>query len=222
MYIKRIDKYKEWKTLPEKDKAKLLEGLRISDLRKSAGLSDFTKPFMADRKRTKGAGSTSAKLIDCVIDQKEGWVTFQFLCEPTYSEEEPLWKETDPQKQFKLIKTKTYEQDIRILGFMEWVDAFEGSELTKKDLKDILNVSDIQVWCYCPMQWWQGVSYYLTQEFDGSIYRNDIKPERWHIPHNSGDGLICKHLDLIIQSIDFWLNPMISMLNKKLKSRNLI
>lgn len=222
MYKNRSDKYIDWLFLKKEDKHKFVEGLKLSDLTKHSGISNFTKPFMIDRRKIKGTGNRSAKLIDCVLNEKENWVMFQFLSEPTYNEEEPIWKETDPKKRFQLIKTKTYEQDIKILGIFDWLKAFEGSELTIKDLKDILKISEIQVWCYCPMQWWQGVSYYLTQEFDGSVYPNNIKPERWNVPHNNGDGLICKHLDLIFSSISFFINPMTSMLNKKLKDRNLI
>ena len=44
---------KKWLTI------RLDEDLQLADLKNYAGLSDFTKPFMLDRKKLKGVKNTS-------------------------------------------------------------------------------------------------------------------------------------------------------------------
>lgn len=224
MYKNRSEKFTEYYILSDEDKIKFNEGLRLSDLAKHSGISNFTKPFMIDRRKIKGGGNTSEKLIDCIINQKEDWAMFQFLTEPTYDYEEPKWKEVSPEQRFNLKKTKTYEQDIKILGVFEWLTAFKGSELTRKDLKDILKVNDCQFFCYCPMFHWTSPNFNLSSEFNASVFPTNIAPKHWNKPEYHGDGnaLVCKHLDLLLSSMPFFLNPMVSMLNKKLKDRNLL
>jgi hypothetical protein len=186
---------------------------------KNQGLSDFTKKYRKERSKLKGGGSKSAKLIQMKVNKTNNYVTFYFLSEPTYTF---TTKSTQPNS-MKLVKDNLYTQQIRINNLIPQIkelSSFKNNKIIdKQELKNLLINSGLKIWCDCPSQWWQGLSYNLTQQFDGSIYPNNIKPEKWIKKHGS-QGLICKHLDLIMTSISFWLNPMASMLNKYLKKYN--
>lgn len=220
--MKRYEEIKKWIVLEE--------DLTLSDLKKHAGISDFTKPFMKDRRNLKGIGSKSASLIDCIVNKQDNYVKFDFRSSPTYPTQDH--KKTIPKQDFKLVKTPVYIQELMIVGFFDWLEAWDGDELTKKDMKDILSLNKLKVFCNCPMYHWQSPNYYMSQEFDGSIYPTNIAPTNiknsngtiigWKARHNSGEALVCKHIDLIISSIDFFLNNMVSMLERKLKDRNYI
>lgn len=199
---------------------KLSEGISLSDLTKHAGISDFTKPFMQDRKKLKGAGNVSSEFIDCIVNKQENYVRFEFRSAPTYPNEKH--KKTVPGSNFALTKTPIYIQEIKILKFFDWLSVFEGEEITTKEIKEIFDVSEIQVFCNCPMFHWQSPNYYLSTEFDGSIYPTSIAAPVWGPLHNDGDGLVCKHLDLVLNSIKFWYSPMASKLQGKLYRRGYI
>lgn len=192
------------------------EELRLTDLTKHAGISDFTNYWKNERQKIKGAGNKSEKLIKLGINKKFGWITFYFLAEPTYT----FKTKATNLPSSKLHVDNLYTQKIRILNFFDWAKTYPNivstKQLTTQELKEILWNANIQVSCDCPAFWWQGVSYNLTI-LDGSIYPNNIKPKRWNKIHGE-NGLVCKHLTLLLQSIRFWLSPMSSMLNKYLKN----
>jgi hypothetical protein len=210
---KPLFEHKNWVTVQ-----KLEEELRLTDLMKHAGISNFTEPFMKDRRKIKGAGNKSASLLDCVINKQDDYIKFEFRSAPTYPKEAPHKKTVQPD--FSLKKTPIYVQEVMIMGFFKWLEAFEGEEITTSDIKEIFEVSDIKVFCNCPSQHWQGFNYQLSSNFDGSIYPTTIPDPVWGPKHNNGDGLVCKHLDLIFASMSFFRSPMASMLQKKLKERN--
>jgi len=196
------------------------ESLKLSDFKAHSGVSDFTKPFMKDRQKIKGAGNKSAKLSSVKVNKKKDYVTFIFKSKPTYNNTTEV---VDPNT-MSFKPGKVYTQQIRLLDFFalaETKPGFKIDELSFAEVKEILQVADIQVWCSCGSFTYQGLSYYLTQ-LDGAIHINNIKPERWNTFHDVGNstGFICKHLSLLINSIDFWINPMTSMINRVLKNEN--
>lgn len=192
------------------------ENLKLLDLSKHAGISSFTKPFM--KYRQKKFKQKSSILLKMKIDRKKDFVLFTFVSTPTHDKEKHFI--THP-KSMKLKPSDEYDQQIKILDFFKLIKTHPDIKRLKKfsidDIKEVLKLANIQVWCDCPSNWYQGFSYYLTQEFNASIHRNDIQPKVWNKKHNDGDGLICKHLDLIFSNIKFFINPMASMILKYIK-----
>lgn len=214
---------------------KVLSELTLYDLKDKSNISSFTQKWVKDRNRTTGVGNKSIKLVDMFLDEAENSITFQFLAEATelngkkpnkslgdYGEYEGEKEEVSPTT-FKIEKNpgKVYELQIKILKFFDWLKVFEGEEITSKELKDILKVSDVQVFSTSPSFNYQGFNYWLTQ-LDGSIYPQNIKPEVWNKIHGDGVAFLDKHLYSLLRSIDFFIPQMAQKLNSKLKSRNLI
>ena len=215
-----------------------LKEITLSDLANEDVISDFTKVWRQDKNRVKGAENRTAKLIDCVIDQANNYITFQFLTEATelsgknpnpkidspYKLYKEPKKELDPEtKKLKSNNSKTYEIQIRILNFFDWLDVFEGTEITVNNLKEILEVSDVQVSSTSPSFLFQGNAYWLHQ-IDSSIVPEDRAPKRWNASHLHGNNgsFLSKDLYGVIRQISFFRNQMASMLTKKLKERGLI
>jgi len=206
--------FKEWVTI--KLKEYLEEGLRLSDFKSHAGSSNFTKKWANDRKRLKGAGNRSAKLVKLTINKKTGDVTFFFASEPTYKDKA---KVTVKPSMGMTKSSDVYIQLIRVTDFFKWAKTTpnykSSKQLSKEELKDIMESADIKVHCDDPSFWWQGDAWVVTQ-FDAAIIPCDIPPKHWRKYHND-DNFVCKHLDLLLTSIDFFLPQMTAMLNRYLK-----
>jgi len=228
------EKEKEWQSIyiPKNT----LNEITLYDLADKSSMSDFTQKWKKDHTRLAGGGSSSIKLVDCVIDEAEGSVTFQFLSEATeLGNKKPSKKidspyrfyrgdkyEVEPENNFNLKRNtgKLYELQIKILDALEWIKAFEGEKIGKKEMKEILEVSDVQVFSTSPSFQFQGINFFAS-ELDASIYPETRKPQRWDKYHGE-DYFLDKHLGTLFLSIKFFINQMASKLDSKLKKRNLI
>lgn len=192
------------------------EELRLSDLRKHAGTSAFTDKWRKQRQKIKKDGAKSVKVKTMRVNRKKDYITFIFTSKPTYTTKAKAVNVNS----FEINKSVTeYTQQIRILDFFKWADTKPGykeKEMTKKEIKEILEVANIEIFCNCPSFHWQGMNY-VTSLFDGSIYPTKIPPKRWDAYH-SDDNFTCKHLDILIsQALNIYLLNMTSMINKYLK-----
>jgi len=213
-----------------------LKEISLYDLADAGNASDFTQTWRKDRNRVMGAENITAKLVDCVINEAEGSVTFQFLTSATelgakapndnigssyrfYSTDK---MEVDPSSlSLNRNRAKVYEIQVKILGALEWIEAFEGESIGQKEMKEILEVSDVQVFSTSPSFQFQGFNYWLTQ-LDASMYPESRRPQRWDAFHGDGEAFLDKHLYGLMRQIKFFINQMAAMLSKKLKSRGLI
>ena len=194
----------------------LEENLRISDLKKHAGISNFTKPFMKDRQKIKGTGNKSVKLIKMKVNRRKDYITFVFKSTPTYTS-------TAIAVNFPNVETtkkvKSYTQEIRILDFFKLAETkpgYQEKEMIWKEIKEILNVSDVKLSCNCMSFQLQGFNAILTM-FDAAIYPELRMPKRWNQYHKD-DSFVCKHLSILITSgLNIYVNNMTSMINKYLK-----
>ncbi len=205
----------KWVTIRLEDV--LEEELRLSDFQKHAGLSDFTTYWKDERQKIKGAGNKSARLVKLKVNTKKDYVTFVFYSSPTYT---PTAKVVSPKSNMELKKESPwYVQEIRILDFFKWARTTPGyksaKQLTTRELKDIFEAANIQVFCNDPSFHWQSFNWVLSQ-FQASIHPTDIAPTYWNKIHQD-NGYICKHLSMIFAGIGFWISPMASMLNRYLK-----
>lgn len=215
----------------------ILEFVSLYDLADKGNVSGFTMTWRKDRSRVMGQENTVAKLVDCFISEGDKSVTFAFLTEATeLGSKEPneninsnyRFYDTDKMEvnpdnfNLKRNRSKTYEIQIKILDFFDWLDVFEGEEVGPKQMKEILEVSNVQVFSTSPSFHWQGMNYNMSQ-LDASIYPTSISNDVWGPRHGDKSGyFLDKHLYGLLRQIKFWINPMASMLNKKLKSRGLI
>lgn len=214
-----------------------LDEFTVYDLADSGNISNFTSTWRKDRNRVMGGGaSKNTKLIDCIVDEGDGSVTFQFLTEatelgtaqPSKTIDSPYRfyqgdkQEVDPNNlRLKRNTGKVYELQIKVLNALEWIKAFEGEKLSKKEMKQILEASDVQIFSTSPSFQMQGFNYWNSQ-LDTSIHPENRKPQRWDKYHGDGQAFLDKHLYSLFTGISFFLNQMAQMLQKKLRQRGLL
>jgi len=221
----------------------IFESLQLSDLTKHQGTSDVTKYYRKERNGQTDTGidrfgnvktnkkgeikalsqkeSSVAKLHNVQLNRVENYARFSWLTPATAKYPANYnYKKTDKNSNFALEKnnTKEYELVIQIKDFFDWLETIpkEKGKITSKDIKEILEVSDIALYSESPSFHWQGFNYWLTQ-MDASIYPTNIAPKQWDKIHGDGEAFIDKHLDGLIAGIGFWYNPMASMLTAELK-----
>jgi hypothetical protein len=208
----RYEPLKKWITL------NLDEGLRLSDLSRGAGMSDFTKHFKRERNKIMGVESKIAELILAEYNREEDWVLFQFITPATRKYKKGYkYKALNPKTlNLALLPSDTYTMEIKILDFFKWLDT-APRRVTAKEIEGVLKIADVQVFCDCASTQFQGMNY-NTSMFDASIYPTNIPPKHWDKYHNS-DQLICKHLGALLQSMGRQIDLMTAMLAPELKKK---
>lgn len=209
----------------------LQEFVTLADLKDTDAMSSFTKNTRQQRNRAVKPENITAKLVDCQVDTVEDHVTFIFKTTATVPiyPDEYQFRKSDPERDHVLVRNtgKEYDLYIRILGFLEWLKGTrpddDTSDITQPEVKEALNVANIQIYSTSPSFHWQGVNFWLSQ-LDGSIYPTDIAPQRWNASHLHGsDGaFVDKHIGGLLRQYQFFLGPMASMLTKKLRDREII
>jgi len=183
------------------------EELRFSDLKKSAGMSDLTKDFRKERNKVMKPENITAKFIDTKIQGKD--VMFEFLTEVTEKYPDGYkWGEVEPDSNFDIKKpnsSKTYEMNLLVLDFFEWLDT-TPDKITNKDIEDVLEVANVKLWCNCPSFHWQGMNFIMST-FDASIHPTEIAPKFWNKKHMD-DNFLCKHLGGLVNQIKFYIPQM--------------
>lgn len=193
------------------------EDLHLSDFSKHSGASDFTKDWVEIRRKIVGPGNKSSKIHSLKVNTKKDYITFVFKSKPSYKDNavEVVDGKT---LTFSTQKARVYTEEIRILDFFKLAETKPGYikyEMTKEEIKEILEVASIQQFCNCGSFEMQGMNFISTL-FNASIYPEFRAPQRWDKFHFN-DNVTCKHISSILNSISFWLNPMTSMVNKYLK-----
>lgn len=213
---------------------KLKEFVTMTDLMDKGNISDFSMDFRKDRSTIMGGENTTAKLLDVFLNKADDSVTFLFQAQATKYKDIPNQKLKKPSadrykkdKQrvqplnLSLINNpeKTYEIQIKVLEFFSWLDAQKAGleKITSNLIKEVMEVSNIQLFSSSPSFQFQGMNYWLTQ-IDASIYPEDRKPKRWDAYHGE-NYFLDKHLYGLIRQMKFYYNPMASMLTKKLKKQ---
>ena len=210
---------KRYKSLKQR-----FQELQLKDLTKNQGISNMTLRFKKERNKIMGSETYVSKLIECnLLDN--GDVDFIFLSEATDKYPPDFkYKDAPIDKGYKLEPnlSKTYTITIRIKNVLEWLSTYpDKTEITPKDIKDILDVSDIEIDSDVPMFYWQGAAYYL-QQLDATIYKKSIiAPKFWNQDkyHGDGNAFVDKITQSILNQIAFFRNLMGSMLTKRLRDK---
>jgi hypothetical protein len=205
---------------------RLQEFVTLSDLNTDQSISDFTSKTRKERNKALSTENKLAKLVDVILDTVKDYVTFVFhtgATTPIYRDDHKF-KRTKPKDNHRLASNpeKRYEIYIRVLDFFSWLEAQDTGKaaITRKDIKEVLSISNIQVYSTSPSFHWQGMNYNLSI-LDGSVYPTDIEPQRWDKVHGD-DAFLDKHLYGLMRSIAFFENQMAAMLTKRLRSREII
>jgi len=199
--------------------------MSLTDFKSAAAISAFTQRHRRIRKSYLTGNQTKyTRLMNCLINQKEDWVLFEFLSIATPNTIQK--KEADPFANFSLKydPSKLYELKIRLDGFFTWLLGTlpDGKAVSKKDLLDSMDVCSIKVWSSSPAFHWQGHNYNMSQ-LGASLYPTNIAPKHWNQPHLHGqDAFLDKHLANLFMNIGFYSQQMAQSLNRQLKANKII
>ena len=196
-----------------------LQELKIADLTKNQGISDFTKPFKNELTKLKGSGATAAKLADIKYNLTNDYVTFIFLTErtPKYKDNFNL-KAVDPNT-WTFQDDNLYQIHIRFKGIFRKITDFSKKRryISQDTIKNLLRKCEILIWSDIPSFQFQGSNYLLSQ-LSAAIHPTDIPPKYWQRFHKN-KNLLDKHTQNIINSMGFWLNPMATSILKLYKKK---
>ena len=203
----------------EKLEESRLQELKIADLTKNQGISDFTKPFKNELTKLKGSGATAAKLADIKYNLTNDYITFIFLTErtPKYKDNFNL-KAVDPNT-WTFQDDNLYQIHIRFKGIFRKITDFSKKRryISQDTIKNLLRKCEILIWSDIPSFQFQGSNYLLSQ-LSAAIHPTDIPPKYWQRFHKN-KNLLDKHTQNIINSMGFWLNPMATSVLKLYKKK---
>jgi len=188
--------------------------------------SIITQAYKDIRKDVQNTANKNTKLIATELAGND--VIFKFLTEATemYGLKHRYSQINPETKAFESNPSKTYEIWIKLLdviGDQGWIKVFDLSSevLTQKDIKDMIKVSNCQLWSNDPSFQYQGFNFWLGQ-LDAALFQTDIAPRIWDKRHGDGEALLTKHLSQLIDSLPFFFNQMASSLTKVLRLNNII
>jgi hypothetical protein len=209
----------------------LKEWITLSGLMTKDAISNFTKRTRKQRNSAVKAENYTAKIKDCELNN-DGSVLFIFettATTPIYPDDYEFGQ-VNPENNFEIEKNldKKYIVYIKILDFMEWLketrpNYLETKKITWREIKDVLEVANVQVFSTSPSLHWQGMNFFLSQ-IDASLFPTDIAPKFWNSSdlHGSDPYFLDKHLYGIIMQIKFFYNNMASMVQKRMKDKDLL
>jgi len=200
----------------------LSEFLTLPDLLKHQGMTKFTQKFRKARNKSTGNEVNVAKIKKAELKGDDIWYTWETPI--TFDPKQPNRPASKVDWDSLEIIPNTnsiYTIKIAIIDFIPWLKTKpEGEPLTAKDIKEVLEIANIQYWSDSPSFQWQG-SNYNSSQLDASLNPTDIADPVWR--NIQGDSAIVdKHLGGILASISFWRNPMASMANKILKEKGIL
>ena len=198
------------------------EKVQLDDLRNNQGISSFGKGHLDIRKDVMKAETGNSKLtITELVDGKH--VDFVFASPSTdIYPDDFVHREAPIEDDYDLERNpqKEYLITIRVLDVVGWLETYpDKTEITRKDIKEILDVSFIEIDSSVPAFYWQGGAYWL-QQLDGTIYKKPIiAPKFWNRADLHGDGnfFIDKITQRIFNQIGFYEQQMASALQKVLR-----
>jgi hypothetical protein len=207
-----------------KNYSKKVEAIQLKDLNKNKGISDFGKYHLDIRKDVMKSETGQSKLVITeLVDNKH--VDFVFSAPSTdIYPEDFIYKEAPIENDYTLKKDlqKEYIITIRVLNVVDWLETYpDKTEITRADIKEILDTAFIEVDSSVPAFYWQGGAYWL-QQLGGTIYKNPIiAPQFWNRDDLHGDGnfFIDKITQRIFNQIGFYEQQMASALQKALKEQ---
>lgn len=204
--------------------SRLSEYLSLKDLKARMGQPDFNKKWEKERAKLNGTGNRNIKLKGLEFDGTDPIFRFETPVTDKYKNKTP--KRVDPSTLSIMDNTSgIYELKIKILDFKKWLDTNPGlKKIELKDITDILDVSNIQIWSDSPSFQFQGYNANLTV-MDASLhpeYRLATSGPNGWLDRTTDMGFTDKHLTQLFVNIEFFKQQMARLLNSKAKQKGLI
>ena len=132
-----------------------------------ASLSPFTRDYNKETNKLMGNPTNHTKLKSAKFNIKKDYVTFKWVTKrtPKYPKGYKM-KAYDPITK-SLVPARQYTIEIRILDFFKLLNT-SPTDITNKDIEDVLKVADIQIFSSVPMFQFQGANFNMTM-FDASF-----------------------------------------------------
>ena len=213
--MKRYKKFFTEKWITIKLKEYLGEELRLSDLMKSASMSDFTRNFNKETNKLMGNPTNHSKLVQMKVNENDDYITFYWVTERTPKYKDNFNTQVVNPDDFSLQKDNLYTIEIRILDFFKLLNTRpDENEVTNKDIEEVLFNANLRVWSDVPAYQFQGMNYNMTM-FNAAIYPETRSPKYWNKWHDE-DQFLDKHSAGIVNSIKFYIPQMRQMVKKYL------
>lgn len=208
---------------------RLREWMTIQNLMDADVISGNTTKHAAIRRSLYKGENIVARLVRTYYDAATDSMTFIFNTPATMKAHEPGYTAdiVNPLANFSTMPnpTHTYTMMIQVLDFLRWLKDTRPDNLgqiTWREIKDVLDVAYVRVWCNCKSFHWFGKNYRASQ-FDASIYPTNIPDTKMRKRFPWSD-LLCKHLGNLMKpnAIQFFLPQMASASQKVLRQKGLI
>jgi hypothetical protein len=204
-----------------------LKELQLSDLSSNQGASSFSMNFQKERGRVNGSETRNSFLLECNLIPG-GHADFVWLSEGTNKYPDDYKYQVSKRKNnYRLTPdpSHTYTITLRVLNVKDWLSTYPNkTKISKNDILDILEVSDVEIDTDCAAWYWQSGAYSL-QQLGGTIRKRKIKaPQFWNNPKYHGDGnfFLDKITQRIINQYKFYSQQMAQMLTSQAKKRKWI
>ncbi len=208
---------------------RLREWMTIRNLMDADIVSNITKGHAGIRYNLYKGENINAKLVKTVYNPTLDAMTFIFKTPATLKAHEPGYQPdiVDPYSNFatRHNPSHSYTMMIQVLDFLKWLKGTRPDNLgdiTWQEIKAVLDVAYVKVWCNCMSFHWFGKNYRASQ-FDASLFPTNIPDTKMRTIYGEYD-LLCKHLSNLMQpnSIQFFLPQMASASQKALRMQGLI
>jgi hypothetical protein len=201
---------------------KFSENLRFSDLMKKVSMSDFTKDYNKETNKLMGPPTTHTKLKSMRVSKNKDYIIFVWKTKrtPKYNKNQKMMV-VDPKNDFKMKPARLYTIEIKVLDFFKLLNTKPDGDFTNKDIEEVFNVCDIQVWSDVPAFQYQGMNYNMTL-FDAAIHPETREPKVWNkIVSKKGkvhdeNQFLDKHTAGVVNSIKYFIPQMRMMVKKYL------
>lgn len=198
-----------------------LDEITLFDLKQAQDtiVSNTTKNYRQIRQKLNKGANYNTKLISCEVQDKD--IIFKFLSEATDNDDK-IKKTVSPEGEITVHTGKaTYELWLKFIDAIDFLDLQDKETIGLKEIKNIIQSCDVQLWSDDMSYTFQGFRYWGTQ-LDAAIFPNNQKPKRWNLVHGQDKVFLTKHYSQLIKQISFFINPMASMLDKYLRDKGLL
>lgn len=208
---------------------KLREWMTIQNLMDADLIANPTKFHAGVRYNLYKGENVNAKLVKTIYNPTLDTMTFIFKTPATLKAHEPGYQPliVDPYSNFakKQNPGHSYTMMIQVLDFLKWLKETRpdnAGDITWQEIKAVLDVAYVKIWCNCSSFHWFGKNYRATQ-FDASIYPTNIPDRKMRAQFGEYD-ILCKHLGNLMKpnAIQFFLPQMASSAQKALRLQGLI
>ena len=142
--------------------------------------NEHLKYFYDKRKELNGKDTSNIKFITATIDDKGvAQCLFSVVATKDGEDKQEL---VGNNGEFKKLQNNEYTVEVHFCDFWDIIEDIGLStpnDFTKKDVEALISLSeDCKISCSCLSFWYQGLSYWLTQD-NASLKPCNIQPKRW-------------------------------------------